>query len=269
MSESAESDPLFTDDTLESRDSRYQFQLLHLLWVMTAIAFFCALAAPLIRAIEPGRHLVFLGMFVMQVAITGATIGYYSVRRVEIIKYLGKRIGIGYPGAIPGKHWPKIVSGTTLLAFALLQLTVAVLVTFSISGEAAPIAMAPFYGQLAFFSGSTVTQLFWGRSLGATEFFEKGIVRGAFQMIHWNDITIRKSQFSEDRIVMMIKPHTILSKGSPQIVGAWTTSLQVPHELREFLLGRFPEGPRPQLNQVSTAIGYSPGSERDGSQTNS
>ncbi|WP_105350563.1 hypothetical protein [Blastopirellula marina] len=233
------------------------------------MAFFCALAAPLMRAIEPGRHLTFLGLFVMQLAITGATVGFYSVRRVQVIRSIGKRIGIGYPGTIPGKHWPKIVSGVTLLAFALFQLTLAVVMTVAIPNEAAPIALAPVYGQLAFFTGSTLTQLFWGRSLGATEFFEKGIVRGAFQMIHWEDITVRKSQFMEDRIVIMIKPYSIVSPGMPHLNGNWTTSLQVPDDLRDYLLERYPEGPRPQLNQISTAIGYSPGSEREGNQTNS
>lgn len=236
---------------------------------MTAVAFFCALAAPLMRAIEPGRHLTFLGLFVMQLAITGATVGFYSVRRVQVIRSIGKRIGIGYPGTIPGKHFPKIVSGVTLLAFALFQLTLAVVMTVAMPGEAAPIALAPIYGQLAFFTGSTLTQLFWGRSLGATEFFEKGIVRGAFQMIHWEDITVRKSQFMEDRIVIMIKPYSIVSPGRPHLNGNWTTSLQVPDDLRDYLLKRYPEGPRPQLNQISTAIGYSPGNEREGNQTNS
>ncbi len=224
---------------------------------MTAIAFFCALAAPLMRVIEPGRHLTFLGLFVMQLVITGATVGYYSVRRVQVIKYIGKRIGVGYPGAIPGKHWPIIVSGVSLLMFALLQLTLAVVMTLAMPGDGAPIALAPIYGQLAFFTGSTLTQLFWGRSLGATEFFEKGIVRGAFQMIQWEDITVRKSQFMEDRIVITIKPHTIVYQGTPHLTGAWTTSLQVPDDLRDYLLERYPEGPRPQLNPVSTAIGYS------------
>ena len=258
LANSMERDPLIAEDQSPPLDQRHQFQLIHLLWVMTAVAFFCALAAPLIRAIEPGQHLTFLGLFVVQLAITGATVGYYSVRRVQVIRSIGKRIGIGYPGTIPGKHWPKIISGVTLLAFALFQLTLSVVLTVAMPKEAAPIALAPFYAQLAFFTGSTLTQLFWGRSLGATEFFEKGIVHGAFQLIQWETVTVRKSQFMEDRIVITVKPELIYIDGMPTQMATWTTSLQVPDDLRDYLVQRYPEGPKPKLKQISTAIGYSP-----------
>lgn len=242
-----EPDPLYDPDQPQL-DRRHQFQLMHLLWAITGVAFFCAVAAPLIRAIEPGQHFMFLGLFVMQLLVTGAMVGYNSVRRLQVIRFAGKRFGVGYPGTIPGRHGPKILASVTLLVIALVQLVIAVLVTISLQEGAPPVAFV-FFFQLAIFFGSSITQLMWGRSPGATEFFEKAIVRGGVHMIQWYDVTVRPSRYEEDRVVVIVRGN--------EAMGTRTFSLQVTPPLRDYLLERFPEGESPKLNQISTAIGVS------------
>lgn len=229
-------EPLNEPELEDVDEKPRQFGLIHLMGLMSGLAFLCALAAPLYRMMEPGKQLQFLIAMVMQLIIASATALFFSYRRSETLKQAGKRIGIGYPGKLPGKYGPMIIGSLGLLAFALVQLGIALFVTSAPDASTQPLFLVQQV-QLSFFAGTAMMQLVWGRSPGTTEFFENGVVIGSFSLISWEKITLRPSQFDESRIVMVRRE----KMQSNHQVFSHTSTLLVLEPTRSHLLARYGE----------------------------
>lgn len=230
------SDPLGEVELKDVDEKPQQFRLIHLMALMSGVAFVCALAAPLYRLMEPGRQTQFVIAMVAQLLIAAGTAVFYSYRRAAVLKLTGKQIGIGYSGKLPGKYGPMILSSFGLLTFAMIQLGIAVVVvTAPADGMHAMYFVQQI--QLSFFAGSSLMQIVWGRSPGTTEFFENGAVIGIFYFVPWDHITLRPSQFDENRIVMV--NHS--KQQSSNQVFSFTSTLVVMEPTRSQLLARYGE----------------------------
>ncbi|GAA4424545.1 hypothetical protein [Bremerella cremea] len=226
-----------------------QFGLSHIMGLLTGLAFLFALAAPFLRTYKQNELLIFVAIVTIQTGVMGITVFYFMIRRKSLVQRSGKRIGIGYPGTIPGKHTPALISSLALLMIGLAQLCLAILFT------SMPLATGiPFYLvqqiQLGSFAGAFLMQLSWGRPIGTVEFFENGAVQSSFHMIPWQDVVLRPSAFQEDRVVMVYKVRTQLktidAKGLPHFHGQitkFTSTLQILEPIRSYLLDHYGEKP--------------------------
>ncbi len=224
-----------SESNIEQPEERpQQFRLIHLMTLMSGLAFFSAMAAPLYRAMDTGRQFQFILELLLQLLIAGGTAFFFSYRRSQLLKKSGQPIGIGYPGNVPGKYGPIILSSVAILCLAAIQLAMAWFLTMSSDSSTRPMFLIQQV-QLSFFAGAMMMQLVWGRSIGTTEFFENGVAAGSFELVPWERITLRPSQFDENRIVMVNQ-----GVARPNYrVGAITTTLLVLEPTRSMLLSRY------------------------------
>ncbi|MBI1247405.1 hypothetical protein GC197_06105 [bacterium] len=229
----------------EVKERTIQFNIVHIMAAMTGIAFLLALLAPAFRMLGSQHQWTFLFFFTVQLAILALTVLIFSFRRKLLIKAMGDRIGIGYPGSIPGKYGPIVLSTLSVVMISVAQL--AFTLVFSLSPAA--LETLPFLivqqVQLPIFAGAIGMNMFWGRTPGVTEFFEKGVLIGSFHKIPWGRVVLRPSKFSPDRIVMVyiVVDESTYFEAANRIPIKYTKTLQVLEPTRSYLLDRYGETP--------------------------
>lgn len=222
------SEPLIEADLKTAEERPQQFGLMELVGLMTAVALLCALLAALLRAISPEHRFNAILIFLIQFVVLGGTVIYCSIRREQVLKVSGKRIGQGYVNAVSSVPWARNIGiGMTLLLATMQLLMMVVMIVISRGGF--PWILMVSQIQLGFFAGSMFMQLRWKRDLGASEFFENGVALAPFLFTPWKLIKVRLSKLDDERIVLLFQPPNKFTAGS-------MTTLLVSEELKEYLL---------------------------------
>jgi hypothetical protein len=205
-----------------------QFRIIDLFAVVTLAALLLAMAAPFVRAMTPASRKRLLVVVTCQLAVTAATMTYLAIRRAKLLQKSGRRIGIGYSGAIKWRHWPLFKSIAFMLFLAAAQLALALMYALLSTDDGQPPSFVIFQLQLGFSTGIALSRFKWGVYPSAVEFFDNGMSFGGTNFIGWDRSEVRTSQYLSDRVVIVMRQ----AKGS---IAGETRTVQVPGSLREQL----------------------------------
>jgi hypothetical protein len=182
-----------------------QFGIIDLVAAITLAALILAIAAPFLRALQQQNLLRFGLSTAGQLLACGIAYAYAAYRRSGVLAQAGNRLAIGYTGTLAWRNWPLTKSITLMLLLAVGQLAFAILFSLAQSPQ------SPLFGsfvhqiQLGVILGFAIARFVWRVYPGAIEFFEDGVVMGGLSLTAWEQIEIRKSQFFDDRMVIVVR----------------------------------------------------------------
>lgn len=182
-----------------------QFSLADLFATVTIAALLFALAGPFLRGMQAENRYRLLAVAGIQLLLIPGMVVFAAARRGKQLGKSGKRLGIAYCGEIRWRHWPLFKCSLLMLTLALLQLFLALLLTFSGSGKELSLNFLLFELQLGWFTGLAIARYFWRVYPGGIEFFDRGVCLGGLSFYPWEQVDLRPSQFFRDRIVVVVR----------------------------------------------------------------
>ena len=206
-----------------------QFGILDLFAWMTVASMLVALAAPLLRQMEPQQRFRAYVAVGLQIVIVLGVVYYANWKRRATISELGACYGTVYFGTLTWRHWPVFKSCFLMVFFAVAQLAVSLGFVLRRPDSPATLGPALQYIQLAFFSGYAFARFSWRVYPGAAEIFDGGVVRTGFQHVPWERIQVRDSSMLPGRFVFVLQPQ-------PNQVGGETQTCIIDQQLREEVL---------------------------------
>lgn len=223
---------------LELLDERpQQFGLIHLMGLMTVLAFASALLAPLFRMMS-GRQVTYIALILLiQVVIIGGSYGLTSYRRKKLLSVSGRRVGQSNFGMAKSRALGRLATVCGSLVFAILQLSLVILFIYWMPDDHFPWSMLIVQAQAGHFATHAIMQLRWDRDYGAIEFFENGMADAAMQFTPWERIVVRPSKLYEHGVNLHIKPMA-------KYGGATMITIFVSDPLKQYLLKHHGDRPR-------------------------
>ncbi|PQO29123.1 hypothetical protein C5Y96_15325 [Blastopirellula marina] len=215
---------------LELLDERpQQFGLIHLMGLMTVLAFAFALLAPLFRILS-GRQVTYIALIlVIELFVVGGSYYLASYRRNKLLSVSGRRVGQSNFGMAKSRAFGRLATVCGLLVFAFLQLALVILVICWMPDDHFPWSMLIVQFQMGHFATNAIMQLRWDRDYGAIEFFENGMADATMQFTPWERIVVRPSKLYEHGVNLHIKP-------AAKYGGAMMMTIFVSDPLKQYLL---------------------------------
>jgi len=200
-------DPLSKPE-LELLDERpRQFGLIHLMGLLTVLAFAFALLAPLFRAMS-GRQATSVSIILLiEVAVFAGTYLYSSSQREKVLSVAGRRVGQSNVGMAKSRAFGRIATACGFLFLAALQVAVT-FIAIGLSNHAFPWFMLINQVQMGYFACTALMQLRWDRDVGAIEFFEHGLVMNSFHFTSWERIIVRPCKLYQHGVNLHIQSGT-------------------------------------------------------------
>lgn len=214
------------DKAFRGLGNALQFRLIDLFAIVTLCALVLAMAAPFLRRVPPDEYVTLFAVGCGQLLTVVIVMRWAASKRNKLLRKSGARIGIGYCGEIPWKHWPVARSLLTMLFIAMLQVSFALGVTAGSRAESLSPGMLIYEVQLCALVGLAIPRFVWRVYPNSMEFFENGVSLSGINLVPWKLISVRDSQFFPDRIVVVVRSED----GS---MGADTFLVQVAHRLRD------------------------------------
>lgn len=215
---------------LEIVDERpQQFGLIHLMGLMTVLAFASALLAPLFRILS-GRQVTYIALIlVIEVFVVGGSYYLASYRRNKLLSVSGRRVGQSNFGMAKSRAFGRLATVCGLLVWAILQLTIVIVFVGWAPNDHFPWSMLIIQAQAGHFATNALMQLRWDRDYGAIEFFENGMADATMQFTPWERIVVRPSKLYEHGVNLHIKPDS-------KYGGATMMTIFVSDPLKQYLL---------------------------------
>ena len=197
--------PQHADDTDERIGQPTQVRLIDLFALMTLCALLFAIVSPIVRQIRSEDRGILIAVLLGQVILIGLMMHWWNKRRMRLLAIAGRKVGVGYCGDLDWRHWPLIKSLLIMVAIAVAQLAFAFAIM--IAGRAALYSPGFFLQQiqLGVFFGIACSRYIWRLFPNAMEFYEHGISSDGVNLIPWELVTLRDSQFFADRIVAVVR----------------------------------------------------------------
>ncbi|QDU74480.1 hypothetical protein Pan97_14880 [Bremerella volcania] len=222
------SDPL-GEPELEVLDEKpRQFQLIHLIGVMTALAVLSALFAPALRALKSDQATTALMLLGTQLTVVTAAYFFGMYRRRKALQGSGARLGQSFTGS---PITQKLISIFVIAGMLFLSLYILLIAVGNTSGSFKKFPIEAMYLNflLAAMSVPFLLHIFWKRHLGVVEFFEHGVALTPMKLTPWELVEVQPHQTKQNGIQM-----TVSRKGK------WARKLTIPAlvspELRSYLL---------------------------------
>ncbi|PHR95700.1 MAG: hypothetical protein COA78_29760 [Blastopirellula sp.] len=193
-----------TGDSPESNNPR-KFSLIDLFALVTLAGLLSAMAAPYLRELPAEKHGILLLEIFLQVTMLGVSLAYAVHSRKKVLVQSGKKVGYAFCGQIRWQHWPVIKSCLFMSLIALLQLAFAMFIVLAPSNTIHFSNLLIYHIQIGGFVGFAYARYLWRVYPSSIEFFENGIALGGTRFIPWANVTLRNSQFFEDRIAVVYR----------------------------------------------------------------
>lgn len=223
------------DIPTDPRSEPTRFGLMDLFALMTLAAFVAATFAPLLRTLEGEGRTRFMTTFVIQLIFIGVAFGNSQRRRLKMLQGSGNRFGMAYCGHQQWRHWPTIKSCIYMIAAAVGQVALALVVASGLSERSFWTFALIYQVQIACFAGVALARFIWRVYPNAVEFFEEGIALRGTVFFPWRRVEIRPSALYLDRLVLVLRPEN-------QTVTAETKMALVGHDLRQRVLQGYQRG---------------------------
>lgn len=218
------------DPQLEIVDERpQQFGLIHLMGLLTVLAFAFALLAPLFRMLSGPQATSVLIILLIQLPVVVGSYVLASYRRAKLLSVAGLRVGQSNFGMAKSRRFGQLATAIGFLFFAILQVVLIVVVTGWMSNGHFPWELLVCQFQTGLFASQAVVQLRSGRDFGTIEFFENGMADAAQQFTPWDRVIVRPSKLYEHGVNLHIQPVT-------KHAGQTMTTIFVSDPLKQYLL---------------------------------
>lgn len=221
-------DPLNDPEPEVVNQKPRQFQLIHLLGMITSLGVLSAIFAPAIRALSSKHATIALLVLGSQLAVITGLLFFGNYLRRKSLQGSGARLGQSHTVSSWFQTLINIVVIGSLQFVCLAVVLLSLRKTFGPTEGFIFQLIAPSILLLAF-SVPFLLHIFWRRHLGVVEFFEHGIAMSPFKLTPWELVDVQQHETKQNGIQL-----TVTTKGK------YTRNLTVPAlvspALRNYLL---------------------------------
>lgn len=228
--------PIYGADRNARPTDPRQFSLSDMFAMVTLAALMFAMAAPLLREMQPESTPRLLAVAGVQLLIVAGAILLATSKRRKLLERSGRRIGVAYCGEARWRHWPLAKSWLAMIALAAIQLFLALM--YATDPDDHLLSFLMFRLQLGCFAGFAFSRYLWRAYPSMLEFFDNGVSIGGITFFPWAQVDVRDSRLFDDRIVVVLRP-------APHSVAADTRVAQVSAVLRKAVFATAGARPKP------------------------
>lgn len=222
------SDPLGEPELEVLDEKASQFQLIHLLGLITALAILSAIFAPLIRALDSDQATLALTLAGVQLAIAMGAYFFCSYRRRMALQRAGARLGQSFRGS-PSRQY--FISALFIIGALMLCLFI-VFSSIRTSNERfdRDFLLAVYHSfVVTSWSVYSLLHITWKRHIGVVEFFGNGVALTPMKFTPWESIDVQPHENQENGILLIVTT----SKKTAHVI---TVPALVSPKLRSYLL---------------------------------
>lgn len=184
--------------------SPFQFRLIDAVAIMTIVALVSAMTAPLFRALTATQLQRAGWALLLELAFAAIGVCTSLYNRAELLRQGGTRLVRGFRSSERTRYGPELKSLAAMASLATVEVALGIGVVRESKGNEW-LAAVVYHAQLSFVTGRCTASFLTKTYPFTVDIFEKGIGWGTRIFVPWDQVSLRRSSFGDNRVVVVVR----------------------------------------------------------------